>query len=241
MNGRGVSVFVGDMFGLGGGRGSGVKFRNPGRCGGFRGGRASLDPGPVPQVELRHVRMNCWNAASLSAGTSSDFTWLSLFVQSAKQKPWMNHRGHILHSPFQSTLSLKPLLAKWVAHVSPVWSLHESGWEGLSTFELLRFFFFPLVLSSSLSSAERFFEFVPPFPVLESDAAVASMKVEGSWTKKVPKRTFSISWVKLSIESSTWVRQVSDMHSSSQSWKRVSTANKNWLMNFLSASRVFSM
>jgi hypothetical protein len=115
-----AGVVVDGIFGLGGGRGSGVKFRSPSRYGGFCGGRALLDPGPVLQVAPRQVRMNCSKAASLSEGISSDFTWLSLFAQSAKQKPRMSHRGHILHSPFQSTRSVKPLLAKWVAQVSPV-------------------------------------------------------------------------------------------------------------------------
>ncbi len=75
-DGAGGEVSIVDklMFGLGGGRGKSIKFLNPSRCGGFRGGRASLDPGPAFQVELLQVRMNCWKAASLSAGISSAFT-----------------------------------------------------------------------------------------------------------------------------------------------------------------------
>lgn len=90
----GVVFVVGLMFGLGGGRFKVRRIRG-GRCGGLGGGRAraSLDPVPIPQVEPLQVRMNCWNAVSLSLGTSSAFTWLSLLVKSAKQKPRMNHRG----------------------------------------------------------------------------------------------------------------------------------------------------
>ncbi len=75
-DGAGGEVGIVDklMFGLGGGRGKSIKFLNPSRCGGFRGGRASLDPGPAFQVEILQVRMNCWKAASLSAGISSAFT-----------------------------------------------------------------------------------------------------------------------------------------------------------------------
>jgi len=80
--------------------------------GGFLGGRALLGPGPAHQVLPLHFFVNASNSVSFPAGISSLLTWLGAFVQSAKQKPRMNQRGHILQDPSQSTLSASPLLAK---------------------------------------------------------------------------------------------------------------------------------
>ena len=79
------AVCTGSMLGLGGGCRSKVSDFVPRLCGSFLGGRASLDPGPVLQVDPLQVRMICWKAVSLSAGISSDLTLLPVFVQSKKQ------------------------------------------------------------------------------------------------------------------------------------------------------------
>jgi len=80
--------------------------------GGFLGGRALLGPGPTHQVLPLHFFMNDSNSESFPVGISSLLMWLDAFAQSAKQKPRMNQRGHILQDPSQSTLSASPLLAK---------------------------------------------------------------------------------------------------------------------------------
>jgi len=110
------------MLGLGGGRLCEMVLevgRSRKAKGGFSGGRTPLGPGLPYQSDallgepgvLLQFRMNCWNAVNLADGMSASATWLAMFGQFLKQSPRMNHLGHILQVPFQSTLSLKHLLA----------------------------------------------------------------------------------------------------------------------------------
>ena len=141
---RGLVVLV--VKRLGGGRDGGKIAAGLVFSGVFLGGRALLGPGPTHQAFL-HLRRNCWKASSFSGGISVLFTWLAALKQSAKQNPRMNQRGHILHVPFQSTLSEMHLFAKCVAQVS-VWRIpHDSGGESFETRSpslpcVLPFFFF---------------------------------------------------------------------------------------------------
>ena len=86
--------------------------------------------------------MNCWKAESRSKGISVSGTWLGELTQLLKQNPQMNHLGHILLLPFQSTRSVTPLCAKWVAQASPGSSWHEAGGESFFTFADSQFAFF---------------------------------------------------------------------------------------------------
>lgn len=99
-----------------------------GGSGGFGGGRAPLGPDPRHQFPRRPSRKDL-NAVNLSGGISVSLTWLDLWWQLSKQKPPINHRGHILivsTSP-HGTLFCTPLLAKLAAQDSPVRILNWSG------------------------------------------------------------------------------------------------------------------
>ncbi len=150
----------------------------------------------------------------------------------------MNQRGHILQDPSQSILFVTILYAKWVAQVSPVFILQLSGGESFSTdcrFPLLLFFLDELFADASC--------FRPLFVLPGGDVfdSCGAANVSGSFISKFPKRTESMMWVKLRIESSTVSLFGSDIHSSNQSWKRVSMASKYLLMNSGSTSRVLKM
>ena len=207
------------VVGVFGERSGGENSEGTKRSGGFLGGRALLGPGPAHQELPLHFLMKASNSVSFSAGISSLLMWLDAFEQSAKQKPRMNQRGHILQVPSQSTLSESPLLAKCVAHVSPCCILHDGGGDSfltlLPSLPFVRLFFFDGFESSSFLSAARLFG-APPSAAGVS-LAFGVTKVRGSVTLKVPKRTALMDEVKFRMESSTWVRHGRDMHSSNQS------------------------
>lgn len=171
--------------------------------GGLRGGRTPLGSGPTRQLELlalRHFFIYSVNAVNLSSGMSLAPTWLLMETQLEKQRPQMNQRGHMVMSSSQMTGSTF-LDAKVAAHVSPVFILKDSGWDGLFTPTLL-FVFFAAASSSPCRLPDpdgdvllRFLFSLLLVSILE--------KVGGSLASKFPKRTELTRAVKSRVESST--------------------------------------
>ena len=137
---------------------------------------------------------------------SAAATWLLAFAQFVKQKPRISQRGHIRVVPSQSTRKSTHLCAKWLAQVSPVFSLHESGGDSfLASVEFLGFF---EVAPASEFSDFRSFLGLSVASLVVDGVTAGLVKVRGSAVLNVPNRTLSMSAEKFMIESSTWVRIV---------------------------------
>ena len=162
-------------------------------------------------------------------------TWLFAFEQFVKQKKRISQCGHMRVEPSQSTRRSTHLCAKWLAQVSPVFSLHELGGEPF-LISIVFFCVLALLLFSEVSGLRSFHGLSASSPAFDGITGGLA-NVRGSAVLKVQNCTLSIRAEKLMIESSKNVLSVSVMHSSSHSWKCMSIANKNMLINLFVLSR----